>query len=55
MRPALSRANPTRMMLLARRLPALFSATSATANIVSESGASESPACIAEYSNTICR
>ena len=54
-RPVVSNANPTRMMPLARRSPAFLSASSATPNIVSESGASDRPACIALYSNTICR
>jgi hypothetical protein len=47
--------NPTRMMRLGLRLPALFPASSATANIVSDSGASERPASIALYSSTIWR
>ena len=40
---------------LGRRLPALFAATRATANMLRESGARDSPACIALYSSTICR
>ena len=54
-RPAVRSAKPTRMMLLGRRRPALLLARSAVANIVSESGASDRPASIALYSNTICR
>src|SRR6185312_2012705 len=37
------------------RLAALFPATTATANMVSESGASDRPAFSALYSSTICR
>ena len=43
------------MIWLGLRLPAFLPATSATANIVSDSGASESPASSALYSSTICR
>ena len=42
-------------MLLGRRLPALFPASSATANMLSESGARDRPASMALYSSTICR
>ena len=44
-----------RMITLGRRPPALRPATIATANMLSDSGASESPASIALYSRTICR
>ena len=44
-----------RTMPLGRRPPALRPATSATANMLSDSGASERPASIALYSRTICR
>ena len=44
---AATSANPTRMMLAGRRLPALLPAISATANMVRESGARDSPACSA--------
>jgi hypothetical protein len=43
------------MILLGLRLPAFLPASSATANIVSDSGASERPASIASYSSTIWR
>ena len=43
------------MMLAGRRLPARLPATSAVANIVSDSGASVRPVSIALYSRTICR
>ena len=42
-------------MLLGRRRPAFFPASSAIANMLSESGAIVRPACIALYSRTICR
>ena len=48
-------AKPSRMMLLGRRAPAFLPASSATPNIVSESGAIDRPVCIALYSSTICR
>ena len=35
--------------------PPFFPASIATANMLSESGARERPACIALYSSTICR
>ena len=44
-----------RMMRSAGRRPARRPATSATANMLNESGASDSPAPIAVYSSTICR
>ena len=43
------------MIALGRRDPARLPARSATANIVSESGAIDRPVCIALYSSTICR
>ena len=43
------------MILLGLRFPAVFPASSATKNMLSESGASESPASSALYSSTICR
>ena len=43
------------MMLAGRRVPAFFPASSATANMLSDSGANERPASIALYSYTICR
>ena len=42
-------------MLAGRRLPARRPATSATANMLRESGAMDSPASRALYSSTICR
>ena len=53
--PTARSRKPNRMMLLGRRSPAFFPASSATANMLSESGASDRPACIALYSSTICR
>ena len=53
--PTAASAKPARMMLLGRRSPARFPASSATANMLSDSGASDRPACIALYSSTICR
>ncbi len=44
-----------RMMLLGRRWPARLAASSAVANMLNESGASDRPACIALYSSTIWR
>ena len=35
--------------------PGVFPASSATANMLSDSGASDRPACMASYSSTICR
>ena len=43
------------MMLAGRRLPARLPATSAVANIVSDSGAIVRPVSSALYSRTICR
>jgi hypothetical protein len=48
-------AKPARMMLLALRAPARRAARSATANMLSDSGASDSPAWSALYSRTIWR
>ena len=45
--PAVSRTNPARIRELGRRLPARRPASSAMANIVSDSGASEMPDCSA--------
>ena len=42
-------------MSAARRFPAFFPASSATANMLSDSGASDRPACIALYSRVICK
>ncbi len=50
-----TRPNPIWMSLLGRFFPATRPTSSATANIVSERGASESPASSALYSNTIWR
>ena len=41
--------------MLGRRAPAFLPASTATPNIVSESGASDRPVCSALYSSTICR
>ena len=53
--PIVSPRKPARMILLGLRLPARLPASSATANMLSESGASEIPASSALYSSTICR
>ena len=53
--PTVHRANPARMMLLGRRPPALRPASSATANMLSESGARVKPVFIALYSSVIWR
>ena len=53
--PAVVSANPTRMMFAGRRFPVLRPASIATANMLSESGARDRPACIALYSSVICR
>ena len=53
--PTVVSANPAQTMVLARRLPAIRPASIATANMLSDSGARESPACIALYSRVICR
>ena len=42
-------------MSAARRFPALFPASNATANMLSDRGASDSPASIALYSSVICK
>ena len=54
-KPIASRTNPTWMTMAGRRLPERLPASSATANMLSDSGASDSPARIASYSSTICR
>ena len=51
--PRLARRKPARMIAAGRRSPALFPATSAAANMVSDSGASERPASRASYSRVI--
>ncbi len=53
--PTVTSPDPARMMLAGRRPPARLPATSAVANIVSDSGASVRPVCMALYSRTICR
>ena len=53
--PSVLSANPARTRDAGRRLPALRPARIATANMLSESGASVRPACIALYSSVICR
>ncbi len=53
--PTVSSAEPARMMLAGRRSAARLPASSAVPNIVSDSGASVRPVCIALYSSTICR
>ncbi len=53
--PADVNAKPALMIVAGRRLPAFLPARSATANMLSESGAIERPASIALYSKTICR
>ena len=53
--PTTRSAKPSRMMLLGRCAPAFLPASSATPNIVSESGAIDRPVCIALYSSTICK
>ena len=53
--PTVLRANPTRMMSLGRRPPALRPASSATANMLSESGARVNPVFSALYSSVIWR
>ncbi len=53
--PTVSRAKPALTMPAGRRLPARLPASSATPNMLSESGASDRPACMALYSSTICR
>ncbi len=51
--PRLDRKKPARMIAAGRRSPAFLPATSAAANMVSDSGASDSPACRALYSSVI--
>ncbi len=53
--PTARSRKPARMILLGLRPPAFLPATSATANMLSESGAIERPASSALYSSTICR
>ena len=53
--PRLASTKPARMIAAGRRLPARRPATIAAANIVSESGASDRPACMALYSRLIWR
>ena len=53
--PMVRRRNPARMMPAGRLFPARFPASSATANMLSDSGAIESPDPIALYSRTIWR
>ena len=52
-RPTIKSRNPHRMRLAGRRVPALLPASIATANMVSESGAIDNPACMALYPSTI--
>ena len=54
-RPSVLSANPVRMILAGRRPPDLRPARIATANMVSESGASDRPVSRASYSSLICR
>ena len=54
-RPPARSAKPNLTMLAGRRSPAFLPARSATANMLSDSGAIESPAWRALYSSTICR
>ena len=53
--PTVLSANPSRTMLLGRLAPAFLPASSATPNMLSESGARDRPASIALYSSVICR
>ncbi len=53
--PIALRKNPTRMMPAGRLEPARFPASIATANMLSDSGASERPASMALYSRVIWR
>ena len=53
--PTVLSANPSRTMLLGRRPPAFRPASSATPNMLSESGARVKPVCIALYSSVIWR
>ena len=52
-KPTIRSRKPHRMRLAGRRLPDLFPTIMATANMVSESGAIDSPDCIALYPSTI--
>ena len=51
--PTLDSRKPARMIAAGRRSPALLPASSAAANMVSDSGASDSPASSALYSSVI--
>ena len=51
--PRLDSTNPARMIAAGRRSPAFLPATSAAANMVSDSGASDRPASRALYSSVI--
>ena len=53
--PTKRSANPARIRIAGRRRPARRSASRATANMLSDSGASDRPACMALYSSTIWR
>ena len=53
--PMVSSPDPARMMLAGRRPAARLPATSAVANIISDSGAIVRPVSSALYSRTICR
>ena len=53
--PTVVSANPARTTLLERRFPAFLPAIMATANMLRDNGANESPACIALYSRVICK
>ena len=53
--PTVVSANPARTTLLERRFPVFLPAIMATANMLSDNGARESPACIALYSRVICK
>ena len=53
--PTLANAKPMRMISLARRFDCRRPASIAIANMLSDSGASDRPACRALYSRTICR
>ena len=53
--PTARSVNPARTMLLGRRFPAFLPAIRATANMLSDNGASDKPASMALYSNTIWR
>ena len=53
--PTVVSAKPARTTLLERRFPDFLPAIMATANMLRDSGARESPACIALYSRVICK